>query len=61
MLEIQEEKEFLKVTKTKTKKGQASPVWTFDYFCVAELIDGWKEKNVGKFLLFCFQLPNLCN
>jgi hypothetical protein len=52
MLEIQEEKEFAKVTKRKTKKGQASPVWTFDYFCVAELIDDWEEKNIGKFFYF---------
>jgi hypothetical protein len=49
MLEIQEEKEFVKVAKRKTKKGQASPVWTFDYFRVAELVDDWKEKNIGTF------------
>jgi hypothetical protein len=54
VFEIQEEKEFVKTTKRKTKKGQSSPVWTYDYFRVAELIDGWKEKKIGKFPNYTF-------
>jgi hypothetical protein len=44
---IQQEKDYVKLIKRKTKKGQSSPVWTYDYFRIAEMIDGWQAKNIG--------------
>jgi hypothetical protein len=46
---IKFEKRFVKLVKRKIKKGPSSPVWTFDYFRVAHLIDGWKKKKISKY------------
>lgn len=48
--DIKEEKEYVKLTKRRTKKGQASAIWTYDDFRVGELIDCWEEKKIGKYV-----------
>jgi hypothetical protein len=57
--DIQQEKHYVKLIKRKTKKGQSSPVWTYDYFRIAELIDGWERKKIGKINSMQILLPFL--
>jgi hypothetical protein len=47
-LRIQQEKQYVKLVRRIGMKGMTSPVWKYDYFRIASLIDNWEEKEIGK-------------
>jgi hypothetical protein len=47
---IKKEKELVKLVKRAVPKvSLTSPVWRYDYFRIAGLVDNWESKNIGMF------------
>jgi hypothetical protein len=61
---IKDEKDLVKLVKKAGHKiSTASPVWRYDYFRIASLVDDWENKEIGKeynfILIFFYNCTNL--
>jgi hypothetical protein len=61
---IKDEKYFVKLVKKAGHKiSTASPVWRYDYFRIASLVNDWENKEIGKdfnfILIFFYSCTNL--